>query len=250
MSALRKPNLHPLRTAGQSTDEKIQTDVDKFWPSLFLTIFLVALAIVEWLRHLFKTPPAPWLYSFLAVLAVVACVFDVRRTRSRLQRLRQGRDGERVVAEYLDALRAHGFRVLHDVVGGSFNIDHVLVGPSGVFVVETKTWTKRPGQDICFDGERLLIGGREDCRPLRQAKGQAKWLSELVGERIGRRIFVKAIVSFADRYVKESTSAGSIFVLNPKRLHTIANQPRTLTDAEIGKITTHIENFVRYGTPV
>ena len=250
MSALSKPNLHPLRTAGQSTDERIQTDLEEFWPSLFLTAFLVSLAIVEWWRYFFKVPPAPWPYSFLAVIAIVTCAFEVRRTRARLRRRRQGRDGERVVAEYVDALRVRGFRVLHDVVGESFNIDHVIVGAPGVFVIETKAWSKRPGQDIRFDGKRLLIGGREDSRPLRQAKGQAKWLSDLVGDLVGRRIFVNAVVTFTDCYVREPLSTKSLFVLSPKRLHTLANHPRTLADKEIATIATHLENFVRYGKSV
>jgi hypothetical protein len=55
--------------------------------------------------------------------------------------------GERAVAEYLEPLRAEGFRVFHDVPAEgrrkSFNIDHVLIGPTGVSVIETKTRRKK-----------------------------------------------------------------------------------------------------------
>jgi Nuclease-related domain len=52
----------------------------------------------------------------------------------------QGRRGEQHVAALLDALRADGWRILHDLDTGRGNIDHVAIGPGGVFVIETKTW--------------------------------------------------------------------------------------------------------------
>jgi hypothetical protein len=57
--------------------------------------------------------------------------------------LRQGIRGEERVAGVLSGLEDDGFRVLHDVDVGRGNADHVVVGPTGVFVVETKDWGGR-----------------------------------------------------------------------------------------------------------
>ena len=40
-------------------------------------------------------------------------------------------------------------------------IDHVIIGPAGIFTIETKTWSKpvRGEARIVFDGEKLTAGG-------------------------------------------------------------------------------------------
>ena len=54
-----------------------------------------------------------------------------------------GAEGELRTADLLAQLEAQGYRVLHDrrMPGTRANIDHVVVGPTGVFVVETKSWS-------------------------------------------------------------------------------------------------------------
>jgi hypothetical protein len=55
-----------------------------------------------------------------------------------------GSVGERVVAEKLSELVPRGWYVLHDVHWPGrpkANLDHVLVGPGGVVVVDAKNWT-------------------------------------------------------------------------------------------------------------
>jgi len=55
---------------------------------------------------------------------------------------RLGFDGERFVGEELSRLIAFGYEIYHDVPFDGFNIDHVLVEPSGVYASETKTHCK------------------------------------------------------------------------------------------------------------
>jgi hypothetical protein len=43
------------------------------------------------------------------------------------------KDGEKAVGEFLERFREKGYRIFHDIVGGDFNIDHVLIGPSGIY---------------------------------------------------------------------------------------------------------------------
>ena len=83
----------------------------------------------------------------------------------------RGERGELVVAEQLEELRATGFRCFHDIVRDGFNIDHVVVGPPGVFVIETKF---RSGSGVIEfrNGQGIFVGGREEERdPFKQARG-------------------------------------------------------------------------------
>lgn len=73
-----------------------------------------------------------------------------RRRREKAERLNrvaekyeQGAAGEQATADALKALPP-GWRVMHDVKwpGRRFaNIDHVVIGPSGIYVVDSKLWT-------------------------------------------------------------------------------------------------------------
>ncbi|MET4591282.1 nuclease-related domain-containing protein [Arthrobacter sp. 754] len=56
----------------------------------------------------------------------------------------EGAVGERIVADRLGRLLPHGWFLLHDVHWPgrpNANLDHVLVGPGGVVVVDAKNWT-------------------------------------------------------------------------------------------------------------
>ncbi|HET7510441.1 MAG TPA: nuclease-related domain-containing protein [Solirubrobacterales bacterium] len=51
----------------------------------------------------------------------------------------QGAEGEEVVGQLLEELATSGWYALHDVSFGRGNIDHVVVGPGGLFTIETKS---------------------------------------------------------------------------------------------------------------
>jgi hypothetical protein len=67
---------------------------------------------------------------------------------------RRGATGERRTARLLGRLDRHGWAVLHDlaVPGSRANIDHLAIGPGGVFVIDSKLYTGRlqlgPGESL------------------------------------------------------------------------------------------------------
>lgn len=86
-------------------------------------------------------------------------------------------------------IRSYGFsndffryQVFHDIPGsGKWNIDHVAVGPAGVFAIETKYRTKKPGRngardhEATFDGNRIeFASGDYDARAAGQARDNAR----------------------------------------------------------------------------
>jgi len=74
-----------------------------------------------------------------------------RRHREKIARLERsaagweaGAAGERAVGEVLDGLAASGWTVMHDVAWpgrAKANLDHVVVGPAGAFVIDAKNWS-------------------------------------------------------------------------------------------------------------
>jgi hypothetical protein len=152
---------------GQSLeDERTAIWDDKLEPWLLLAVVFIVLAGLEWARSFYPAPPQPWLMSISAAAVAAFAAWRVIRLRPRLRALRLGIDGERAVGQFLDRLREQGYQAFHDVLADGFNLDHVLVGPGGVFAIETKTWSKplRGDARISFDGVKLLAADHEPDR--------------------------------------------------------------------------------------
>lgn len=152
----------PLRNPDQSLDEEIHRIWDdEIAPLLFAVATLFLFTVMEWWKWYSKTPPQPLLFTGLTILGVLCVLFKFIPARRRVRQLRQARDGEKAVGQYLEVLRARSYAIFHDIVGQGFNVDHLLIGPAGVFTVETKTISK-PDQgptEVHYNGEQVLVGG-------------------------------------------------------------------------------------------
>jgi hypothetical protein len=78
-----------------------------------------------------------------------------------------GARGEEIAGSSLDALREEGMAVLHDrrIPGSKANIDHIVISPAGVFVVDPKNYRGRVAQrdvgGLFRTDLRLYVGGRD-----------------------------------------------------------------------------------------
>lgn len=241
----------PLRNPGQSLDEQLdELVIDKVTQPLVTALVLVVLAALEWSHYYFPQKPSPILYTVGALVGVGYAAFQIWRVWPRLRALKLGRDGEKVVGQFLERLRENGYQVFHDVVGAGFNVDHVLIGPAGAFTIETKTFSKRrsPDAKVIFDGERIVVDGHEPDRdPVVQANAQAGWLRELLAESTGRKFPVRPVILFPGWWVEQSKgSKRDVWVLEPKALPAfLAHEPETLAVADVQLASVHLAQFIR-----
>ena len=241
----------PLRNPGQSVQEHLfDLFTDKFVLPWLIAFVLVAFAIGEWLRYFNPQPPAPRFVTFLAFLGLAYAAYTLWKYWRPLQALRLARDGEKAVGQFLELLREGGYRVFHDVLGTGFNVDHVIVGPAGVFTIETKTFSKRSGRDlkVQFDGERILVDGFEPDRDaVIQAKAQARWLRQLLEESAGKKFAVRPVVLFPGWWVEQSSgSTRDLWVLEPTALPGfLAHEPEILAPDDIKLASYHLSRFIR-----
>lgn len=241
----------PLRNPGQSVREhRLDLFFDKlFGPGLAVGIFLFW-AIIEWMRYFVPTPPRPWIPSVLLAAAVIYTAWQSHRVWPKIRMLKLAEDGEKAVGQLLESLRATGYVVFHDLVGSDFNVDHVIIGPAGLFTIETKTWNK-PGKGsptITFDGEVLLAAGYEpDRNPVIQAKAQASWLQRLLAESTGKTLPVRPVVLFPGWFIDDSrASRKDLWVLEPKALSGfLAKEPSVVAPEDVKLASYHLSRFIR-----
>src|SRR4051812_13251983 len=76
----------------------------------------------------------------------------------QIERINHGERGERLVGAVLEQLRKDEYRAVHAISCGRGDIDHVLVGPAGIFAIETKH--PRSSGLIAFrNGQGMFVGG-------------------------------------------------------------------------------------------
>jgi hypothetical protein len=101
---------------------------------------------------------APRLSLVVGALAIVAAGWGLRfKPSPEAVAWRRGAAGERRTARRLAALERDGWAILHDlaVPGSRANIDHLVIGPGGVFVIDSKQYRGRLQMD---PSERLWHG--------------------------------------------------------------------------------------------
>jgi hypothetical protein len=134
-------------------------------------------------------------------LAVVFCLVVIDRTAAPVvERWARGAAGEEIVGEALAALRERGWFALHDVQLDRGNIDHVLVGPAGIFTIETKSH-RGP-----------LRAGAIDSRMLKQAYAQAKSVERITGLR------AVPLLVFSSAYLMPAVTQRHGVVILPSRM--------------------------------
>ncbi|MGB5733125.1 MAG: nuclease-related domain-containing protein [Thiohalocapsa sp.] len=240
-----------LREPGQSLAEQLEDLVyDRMLLWLLLPLLFGLLAGLEWWRWYREAPYNPLFYTVVAVLAALVSALRLIRLFRQARALKLGRDGERVVGQFLEDMRPDGYHVLHDLIGDGFNVDHVVIGERGVYTVETKTLSlpaKKRGTVTC-DGPALLVNGRRmDRDPIGQAKAQAAWLSRTLKESTGRDYRVQPVVAFPGWFVERACQrVAGVWVLEPKALPSfIKQEPCSLSAEHAHMAATHLRKIIR-----
>ena len=240
------PNVR--RTAGQSLREEWDRQVNDNLPFIVFTpVILWAVAIVAWLQEWNRTGPMPRFWTATAVVATGLAVIAFLRLVPRARNLLRGEKGELKVAEALEDLRAAGYRVFHDLRRDGYNIDHVVVGPAGVFAIETK-FRSGYGEIEFRNSEGLFVGGRkeeDDC--LLQARRNAVDIRRMLKDDCKVDRWVKPLVVFVGEWrIKNKWRDTDARVLTPDQISSYFDQRQPeLTRREIELIASHLERSAK-----
>lgn len=149
---------------------------------------------------------------WLVLLLAVALGLATAGTQGRVEAFFKGARGEEQIARTLAGLPG-GYAIFHgvDLGGGRLRLwrgrdcDHVVVGPGGVSLIETKNWRGR----VELREGRIVVDGRDPSRPpLPQARREARLLREWLAQRLADAPPVRPVVCFAG----QALAAGSLAV--------------------------------------
>ena len=213
-------NMDLLRSPGESLREQIEDkklDIDAYLTLIPVLPLLLYISYLQSSKSIFYS----LVLSCSGVICIVIATYKLKNLIKIKTKLSLGYDAELSIGQELNTLMRDGYYVFHDIPAENYNIDHVVVGATGVFAVETKGRSKPIKKDgtsefkVKYDGKQLNFPNWVETKPLEQAKRQAnslqKWLSNAVGEAVE----VKPILAIPGWYIERSGSQG-IIVINGK----------------------------------
>jgi hypothetical protein len=186
----------------------------------------------------------------VGITVFFALTFDLLR-KARAYHL--GATGEEFMAEQLQGLLPLGYRVFHDFPGGpNWNIDHVVVGPSGVFAIETKTRRRHnplPGRrasQVTFNGnDTLEYAWCNDRKAIPQARTNAKSLARFLASSTGEEVSVVPLVALPGWFVDLRAKCDVPILSGRQVVGFIQRERRSLDEAQAKRICHQLEQKCR-----
>jgi hypothetical protein len=134
---------------------------------------------------------------------------------------RGGWQGEKQVVNLLTHTMNDDYFLLNDLYlrDGGGDIDHMVLGPNGVFVLETKNWSGKiscNGDEWHRPGKRNFSGS-----PSRQVKRNAAKIQQIIDDNPNLRslgIWVEGIVVLTNTYAKLQVNSPTLTILKLPQL--------------------------------
>jgi hypothetical protein len=207
---LNLPGEHLRKTIAKHSGEYAETAAMALiiGPLLACAWLFSRMARVDWSRMQFGVGDA--LFPIVAVGVVAACLWKMIGQANQVRKYREGLDAELTVAQYLMQLIADGGLVFHDFPADRFNIDHIVVGRSAVFAIETKSRRKpeakgRESARVIYDGKKLEFPNHVTTKPIEQARFQAEWLAKFLASGAGETVRVIPVVALPGWFVERTS---------------------------------------------
>lgn len=225
---------------GSGSYLKSQTRSSFAKAALSMTLFLLILAAVSYRVILTRILDTLELAGYAVSLVPLAAFLFYR---DKYHIYRGGRQGEQDVIDVLSRTLNDDYSIINGVcLGGGGDIDHIVLGPTGVFVVETKNWSGK----INVNGEQWQRPGKKTAgSPSMQAKRNAQKVKQLLNKLPNLRdVWVEGIVVLTNPHAGLSVYNSGVPVLKLSQLasHIKGRQGGQLTQQQIMQIAKQLQN--------
>lgn len=192
------------------------------WGWLGATAFAVLLCIGFWVLMRGFPGDQSWATAAFAGSLATTIVMFRRTPPNAIATWEEGAWGEEETAKALRVLEREGWVVLHDLVHGSRNFDHVVLGPTGVYCLNSK-WS---GYRLESTDDGRLVGRhrydeeiyRDVSASIRAAKGEASELHKRILARTGHNLWVQPVVVWWGEVANGGRTVDGVGVVQGKNL--------------------------------
>ena len=210
---------------------RVRGTVVGLWP-LFLGVFVSGGALVlTWI-----TPP---MGGVILGLSLIFVIWSIMVGFHRIERFYKGARGEEKISWILESLPST-YHVFNDFTVGRNHIDHVVVGPSGVFAIETKFWS---GKVTIEDGFVLVDGRLPSRAPLSQANREATLVRNALCDAGWNGMVTPVLVFASDSFEAHRANIKGTVIINSNELReSFATDRVVIPPLELDRLVSLMEN--------
>jgi hypothetical protein len=176
----------------------------------------------------------PWA-GLVGLVAAALLAWRLRfRPSEQARTWRRGAEGERHTARLLNRLTGDGYVVFHDLAvpgNASANVDHLVIGPSGVFVIDSKQWSGTIHQSP--DGLAW-----HNHYPLDRTLETARWEAQIIGHLLGGTRIAALVCVHGAHVHGGGLEAQGVAIVPASLLRRALGDDRVLSDAEVELLAT------------
>jgi len=193
-------------------------------------------------RHLL-----PWAGGMICGAAVTMWLIFRETPPRYVEQWHDGAEGERKTEKALQPLEKAGWTVVHDVKQRYGNYDHIAVGSSGAYLLETKNL--QGSVEISAGVSRLNRRHDPEANTLvgsipKQALGAAASVKEDIQRRTGHRLWVQAVVVFWSDFPEQLVETDPCVYIHGSRLEAwLAQRPEQLNPARVHDVAAAIQDL-------
>lgn len=255
-----------ITTQKTMLDEKIKElhndmiDLDSVKIFTYLAFFLgfVLLTLTDYYLFIVKRNWMFWSYIFLTAFFTFASIISIRALNKFIKKLRNARDlairereAEKKVQKFLEDDLTEGYYLFKNIYTGYGDIDAIVVGPTGIFLIEVKSneglvAKNEKGYLSVIDGDSPHKNYRDQI--IKETLQVKKYIDNNVPE---FRSWVNPVLAFAfgspikDLILDSKNDNFKIPVLNERDLlkYIYSNVQNSLTKDQVEKIATALREW-------
>ncbi len=208
-----------------------------------LLLFVLLFAVTGY-RVAFQTQSIG-LVEAAGFAAALVWLVAFRYHQQKYQVYRGGSIGEKNVTKTLAGNLNDDYTLMNGAYlkGGGGDIDHIVLGPTGVFVLETKNWS---GRILCNGDDWRRPGKHSVGSPSLQVKHNTQKVKHVIdasGDLRGLGVWVEGIVVFTNKHASLSISNPTVTVLKLQQLpnHITRSTGNRLTQDQVQQIAKQIQ---------
>lgn len=208
----------------------------------FFVLFLIAWGLAFGDGYLFGVRKLPYALIFTGVFTLIA-ILSMRWINRKIEALeterinfRKGATGEAIVGFVLDNF-PDDFRVIHDLTTPYGNLDHVVIGPTGAYIIDAKNWKGV----VTADGSgELLLNGKPTQKPeIKNLTRRIMGIKEKLNVLSSLDPYVQGVFAFPSAYIEAKWgTTGYVHCIKDEQLYDyIVESKKRLDKKEIDSIS-------------
>lgn len=182
----------------------------------------------------------------IGFVASIIMLITFQCYQRKYQIYKSGQQGEKAVINALTNSLNDDYYLLNGVYlkDGGGDVDHIVLGPNGVYVLETKNWS---GHIICNGDQWQRPGKKVKSSPSLQVKRNTQKIRKIITPSLpfqGHRILIEGLLVFTNAHINLNISNPTVTILKLQQLpkHIKNQENNNLTKEQIQKILKQIQN--------